>query len=162
MSSARLVSRAVHSEASGWERLARPGFTVTLEYPAVTPRGHAVKREEGRVEGHPIAGDFERVHLSSPESGELYVELARFANRTPADEYREHRPYLAQRFGDDAVSALAETTLGDRPAWVYDFRWDEGERSVLLLAVGGDTYRVIHDPRSELNARVLATLTVAD
>jgi hypothetical protein len=34
------------------------------------------------------------------------------------------------------------------------------ERSVLLLRVGRDTYRIIYDPRSELNTEVIATLTI--
>jgi hypothetical protein len=154
------VSRAVEQDASDWERVEHSDFRVSISYPAVTPQGHAVDRAEEKVEGHPVAGDFERVHLSSPESGELYVELARFPDRTPADEYAAHQPYLAQRFGEDAVSELAESSFAGRSAWTYGIRWDEGERSVLLLEVEGDTYRVIYDPRSELNARVLATLTV--
>ena len=144
-----------------WERFAQPGFEVAFDYPAVTPSGSAVERTEERVEDHPVAGDFERVHLSSPD-GELYVEIARFPGRTPEEEYRLHQPSLAQRFGENAVSALTETAVGRRAAWTYDFRWDGGERSVLLLQVGADTYRLIHDPRSELNARILGTLTVSD
>jgi hypothetical protein len=153
---------AVELEATDWEQLMRPGFKVLISYPAVTPLGHTVERLEEHVEAHPVAGDFDRIHLSTPASGELYVELARFVDRTPADEYRLHQASLAQRFGADAVSALRQTTFGERRAWAYDFRWDEGERSVLLLEVGCDTYRVIHDPRSELNTRVLATITVSD
>jgi hypothetical protein len=102
------------------------------------------------------------VHLSSPDSGELYVELARFPGRSPDDEYRGHYPHLASRFGGEAVAALAETTYAGRPAWTYSFRWDEGERAVLLLEVAGDTYRVIYDPRSDLNREVLDTVTVTD
>jgi hypothetical protein len=52
--------------------------------------------------------------------------------------------------------------MGDRHAWTYGFRWERGERVVLLLQVDDDTYRVIHDPRSELNAEVVATLRVGD
>jgi hypothetical protein len=33
---------------------------------------------------------------------------------------------------------------------------------VLLVQVAGETYRIIFDPRSELNARVIATLTKAN
>lgn len=145
-----------------WERFRRPGFRVAFDFPAVTPLGHAVARAEERVQEHPVAGDFERVHLSAPDSGELYVEVTRFPDCTPADEYRVHQPYLVQRLGSDAVDNLAETALGHRTAWTYGFRWNEGERSVVLLQVGPDTYRVIYDPRSELNTRILATLTVSD
>jgi hypothetical protein len=89
----------------------------------------------------------------------------RFGARGPEDEYLEHRPRLEERFGTGSVSALTETTLLERPAWAYSFRWDEEgrpmERAVLMLQVAGETYRIIYDPRSPLNDRVIATLTVA-
>jgi hypothetical protein len=134
---------------SDWQQAARPGFRVELSYPVVTPRGVTVERTE----------DANRVHLRSP-GGELYVELARFEGLAPEGEYARHRPYLEERFGEGAVTELIETSVGERPAWSYGFRWDDGERSVLLLKVGEDTYRVIHDPRSELNAEVVATLLI--
>ncbi len=149
-------------ELREWSRLEHPGFRVQLSYPAMTPQGHIVERADERVEGHPVAGDFERVHLASRDSGELYVDFVRFPNRSPHDEYRTHRPHLVERFGEGAVTALTETTFGEWPAWSYSFRWDDGERAVLLLRVSQDTYRVIYDPRSELNERVLGTLTVTE
>ena len=149
-------------ETPDWERFTYPGFKVEFLYPAVTPQGHEVERLEERIEGHPVVGDYERVHLTSRGSEELYVEVARFPERTPRDEYELHRPHLTRRFGGGSVSELTETKLGQLRASAYGFRWDEGERSVLLLHVAGDTYRVIHDPRSALNAQVLATLTVID
>jgi hypothetical protein len=134
------------------QQAALPGFRVDLSYPAITPQGHAVER----------AAHTDLVHLTSPGSRELYVELARFRGLAPEDEYARHRPYLEQRFGEGSVTELSETRVGDRPAWTYGFRWDDGERAVLLLQVDDDTYRVIHDPRSELNAEVVATFRVGD
>ena len=115
-----------------------------------------MERQEQRVRDE--RGEMERVHLSSPESGELYFELACFREIAPQDEYASHRPFLEQRFGAGAVTELGATTLLERPAWAYGIRWDEGERAVVLLHLDGDTYRVISDPRSELNGEVLATL----
>jgi hypothetical protein len=100
--------------------------------------------------------------VTSPGSDELYVELIRFRDLAPEDEYLSHRPFLEQRFGPGAVTELTETTLRGLPAWSYGFRWEDGERSVLLLQVDDDTYRVIHDPRSPLNADVVATLRLLD
>jgi hypothetical protein len=139
-----------------WQRLTRPGFKVELSHPATTPQGHAVERAEDE------RGDAQRVHLTSPGSAELYVELMRFGGMSPKDEYLHHRPYLEQRFGPGSVTELSETSLRGRAAWAYAFRWDAGERSVLLLDVDGDTYRVIHDPRSALNAEVIETLEVVE
>jgi hypothetical protein len=148
------------STPAGWQRFTRPGFRVECNYPTVTPQGHAAERVEEQAVDH--RGDFERVHISSREGGELYVEIVRFRDLAPQDEYLKHRAYLERRFGADAVTELTETSLVGRPAWAYGFRWDEGERAVLSLEVASDTYRVIYDPRSELNAEVLATLTVAE
>jgi len=139
-----------------WERFTRPGFAVAFSYPALTPQGQVVERDE-----EPFR-NYARVHLSSPDRHELYVEVVRFDDLAPRDEYLQHRPYLEQRFGPGSITALTETTLQERPAWAYAFHWDDGERSVLLLPVAGDTYRVIYNPRSELNAQIVATLSIAD
>jgi hypothetical protein len=143
-----------------WKRFTRSGFRVEFSYPAVTPQGHAVERNE-----EPFR-DYARVHLSSPDRQELYLEVVRFDELAPEDEYLHHRPYLEKRFGADSITALTETSLQGRPAWTYGFRWDEGERtterSVFLLRMGRDTYRIIYDPRSQLNADVIATLTIAE
>lgn len=126
----------------------------------MTPDGHAVEQTEERAQDH--RGDMERVHFTSPGSGELYVEVARFRGLTPPEEYANHEAHLKRRFGADAVTPLSETMFRDRAAWTYAFRWDEGERSVLLFQVGHDAYRVISDPRSSLNAQVLESLAITD
>ena len=147
-------------DVSRWERLWRPGFAVELRYPGVTPQGQTVERTEERADDH--RGDLERVHVMSSDRHELYVELVRFRDLAPEDEYLNHRPFLEQRFGPGAVTELTQTTVGGVPAWSYGIHWKDGERSVLLLQIEDDTYRVIHDPRSPLNADVVATLRVVD
>jgi len=151
-------------ERRQWQRFRHPRFRLEFRYPEVTTEGQPVKRNEQRVEGH--RGEMERIHLSSPDRRELYFELARFGGIAPQDEYANHKPSLEERFGADSVTALTATRLHDRPSWTYAFHWDEQEgpmeRAVLLLQVGEDTYRVIYDPRSELNDQVIATLTIAD
>ena len=133
---------------------------VEFSYPDPTPQGQPVARNEESFRG------YARVHLSSTDRQELYLEVVLFHDLEPQEEYLQHRPYLERRFGPDSVTALTETNLRERQAWVYAFRWDEegrpGERSVLLLRVAGNTYRIIYDPRSELNARVIATLTTTN
>jgi hypothetical protein len=145
---------------SDWQRFTNPRFRLEFSYPSPTPQGHEVERKEQRVDDH--RGDMERVHLSSPSSGELYFELARFAGITPQDEYANHRPYLEQRFGPGAVMELSETTLLNRPAWAYGIKSPETERAVLLLHLDGDSYRIIYDPRSALNDQVIATLAIVE
>jgi hypothetical protein len=150
----------VESEPPDWQRFTRPEFAIELSYPGVTPQGQTVERDE-----EPFR-EYARVHLSSPDRQELYLEVVRFQGLAPRDEYEQHRPYLEQRFGADSITPLTETTLRGRPAWAYAFRGDVAERSikraVLLLENGEDTYRLIYDPRSALNAQVIATVTFAE
>jgi hypothetical protein len=152
----RIASLIVDTETSGWTRLTKPGFLVEFSYPDPTPDGQAVIRDEQSFR------EYARVHLSSPDRRELYLEVVRFHDLAPEDEYRQHKPYLELRFGADAISSLTATRVREWPAAAYSFGWTEQgqpvERSVLLVEVEGETYRIIFDPRSELNARVIATL----
>jgi hypothetical protein len=100
LSGYRLASFTVESEVSRWKRFARPGFLIEFSYPEPTPNGQAVDRDEKSFRG------YARVHLSSRDRRELYLEVVRFHDLTPEDEYLSHKPYLAQRFGADSISSL--------------------------------------------------------
>ena len=145
-------------KSQGWQTITLGGSAVAFMCPEVTPQGQTVERENKRTRDH--RGDIERVHLSSPDNHELYVEVIRFRDLSPQEEYERHRPHLEKRFGADSVTPLNETTFGDLPAWAYGFRWSGGERSVLSLEVERDTYRLLWNPRSHLNSQVVATLVV--
>jgi hypothetical protein len=149
----------VTPEQDNWQPVRFEGTTVEFSYPAVTPQGQTAERVDERAQDH--RGDIERVHVSSPDQNELYVEVARFRDLSPQEEYESHRSYLVQRFSADAVTPLTETEFRDRPAWAYGIRWPEHERSVLMFQLDEDTFRVIWNPRSDLNSEVVATLTVA-
>jgi hypothetical protein len=143
--------------------------TVAALRPArIRDRIQLPRPDAGRSRRRPDEKSFrgyERIHLSSRDRRELYLEVVRFHDLTPEDEYVRHKPYLAQRFGAGSISSLTGASLQDWPAYRCRFGWTEEarpvERSVLLLVVAGETYRIIFDPRSELNARVIATLTTA-
>jgi hypothetical protein len=139
-----------------WALFARPDFRLSFRYPAVTPQGRSVHRVEEQW-----ADDADRVHLTSVGSPELYIEVCRFSNLTPREEYRRHRPYLEQRGGTSAVSAPRAATLAGIPALAYRFRVGERERAALAIQAGRDAYRIIYDPRSPLNAQVVATMMIA-
>jgi hypothetical protein len=146
------------TDRAGWQQFARPGFKVRFSYPEVTPQGRVVDRvEDEHEQPHRV-----RVHLTSRDSRELYFEVIHFPDLTPLEEYTRHRAHLEQRFGAGSTTELSETTLGPWPAWAYAFRWDQGERSVILLQVGRDTYRIIYDPRSPLNTQIISTITVME
>jgi hypothetical protein len=139
-----------------WQTFARPGFRLRFSYPTVTPQGRTVARTEDERDGSV------RVHLTTHDKQELYFEMTCFPNLSPREEYGRHQPSLEQRFGTGATTALTETTLGSWPAWAYAFRWDQGERSVILLPLDHDTYRILFDPRSPLSSQVIATITLVE
>jgi hypothetical protein len=142
----------VEEARAGWLQVTRPDLGLTFSYPEVTPQGQTVER------GDEPFRRYARIHLSSPDREELYVEIVRFDDLAPEDEYRTHRSFLDRRFGSDAVTALTETSWQGQQAWAYGFRWEGGERAVSLIQVDGETYRIIYDPRSALNSDVIATL----
>ena len=141
---------------AGWEPFTRQGWRLEFTYPSVTPQGCEVVRKDER------RGSAEGVHLSSPDGHELYIEFVRFADLAPRDEYMRHGDYLRQRFGSDSVAGLIETSVAGRPGWGYHFRGGDKERSALLLPLAGELYRIIYEPRSGLNAQVIATITIVD
>jgi hypothetical protein len=95
----------------GWLEFSRPAFRLRFLYPAVTPRGRPVEITEEQHHGA------DRVHLTAREGAEIYLELFRFPDLQPPEEYARHRVYLVGRFGPQAVSELTATSLRDgRPS----------------------------------------------
>ena len=145
---------SMHMES--WQLFTDPRFELRFHYPATTPQGHSVEKTEDQHD------DVLRVHLVSRDSQELYFEVVEYPNLLPREEYEQHRAYLEQRFDDLAITELQETSLALLPAYAYSFKWDQGERAVLLIPKDQATYRVIYDPRSPLNAQVLSTTEFID
>jgi hypothetical protein len=141
-------------DRSGWLEFSHPAFKLRLRYPAVTPRGRPVEIAEEERDGA------QRVHLTAREGDEVYLELFRFPDLQPPEEYARHRAYLVGRFGPEAVGELTRSSLRGWPAFAYAFRGNGLERAVLSLQVGRDTYRIISDPRARLNDDIIATVTI--
>jgi hypothetical protein len=137
-----------------WQVFSHPAFALRWRYPAVTPAGQAVEQIEEEREG------VWRAHLRSRDGRELYFEVRRYPELTPQAAYERHRAELAQRFEGEglALTPLEETELAGRPAWTYSFQWSENARVALLAPDGPALYRLIYDPRSELNRQVLGTV----
>jgi hypothetical protein len=140
----------------GWLEFSRPAFRLRFLYPAVTPRGRPVEITEEEHDGA------HRVHLTAREGDEAYLELVRFPDLQPPEEYARHRAYLVGRFGPEAVTELTQSSLRGWPAFTYAFRGTGLERAVLSLQVGRDTYRIISDPRVQLNDDIIATVTIEE
>lgn len=138
-----------------WLQFADPRFEVRFRYPVVTPRGKPV----GATESQP--GGALRVHMRSANR-DVYFELTRYPPMSGEEEYRQHKHYLEERFGEGAVTDLTETRVASRSAQTYAFAWPEGERVVVLVPTATATYRVIYNPRGPLNAEILATLEMRE
>lgn len=134
-----------------WLTFDDPRFEVRFRYPAVAPSGRPVEMRESQP------GDALRAHAFS-EGREVYFELTRYPPTPGEAEYRSHKPYLDERFGAGAVTALTDTVVASRPAQTYSFAWPEGERVVYLLRTASATYRVIINSASALNQQILETL----
>lgn len=135
-----------------WQIFSDPKFKIYFKYPDPTPQGYSVEKAEGQRE------DAIRVHLSSPQSQELYFEVTRFVNLAPKEEYQRHKDFLTQQFENLSITDLEESQLETLAAQTYTFAWPEKERKVVLVQKDQATYRILYDPRSALNTEVLATL----
>jgi hypothetical protein len=143
-------------DTAAWQLFEHPEFRLRFRYPAVTPEGRTVERTESRH------GSDLRVHLTTHDRAEVYIEVSLFRGLAPVDEYARHQPYLEQRFGKGATSPLTETSLLGQPTWTYDFHWDQGRRAVYLFQVGNDTYRILHNPNFPLNREMMSTLAITE
>src|SRR5262249_46380545 len=126
-----------------------------LAYPTVGGAGHPVAvRIETTERGR-------RLHLTTAD-GAIYLELVRIRGITAEAEYAGHRPALEARFGAETVGELGATDLNGMAALGYRFGGDGIERTVLLVPIDGDLCRIVTDPRSAVNARILETLRRVD
>jgi hypothetical protein len=138
-----------------WHQFQDPDFVVQFKYPDPTPDGFEVKQKITK------AGDVIRVHLSSPESSELYFELAGFHDGRDAATSRLHLIGENQdRFDEFAASDLKRTAVANLPAQTFTFRWRNGVRTAIFFRVGTITYRIIYNPLSSLNIELLSTVEV--
>ena len=132
-----------------WAEFAPESFPVRFRYPQ-SVEGVRVTVREDQQEGNA------RIHLSA--EGKLYFELLCLRNLTPQLEYERHRAYLEDRFGPGSVSDIEPTAIGSFAVATYSFAWPQHCRTVVSVAHGADTFRVIYDPEIPLNLELLGTL----
>lgn len=139
-----------------WQTLADARFTLRIKYPAITPEGHTViKRETERA-------DMMRVHLMSEGGQEIYFEITQYLNLPLGQLYMRHRQELESRFEEVVVSSLEPATLVSRSAQAYSFMWPQRQRKVFLVEFGLAVCRILFNPLSPLNEKILATIEWTD
>ncbi len=140
-----------------WQRSTDPDFIISFTYPDPTPAGFEVKKLIRKT------AEMIRVHLSSLESSELYFELSNYLNGLDPSTGRNNLVNENKgRFDGFKATTLKEVVVASMPAQSFTFCWQKGARQVLFFDVDPVTYRVIFDPRSNLNHKILLTLERQD
>lgn len=141
---------------NNWQIFSNPEFKLQFKYPGPTPKGFAVEKVGNQCD------DALRVHISSKESSELYLEIIKFQNLEPKEEYERHKAYLIQNLEGLTITKLQRSQIGPYSAQSYNFTLPARERKVFLLQKGEVTYHIIFDPLSELNHQVITTIEILD
>lgn len=132
-------------------------FAYRVWIPAETVNGRLVNIESREQDGRHI------MHAESPDQSEFYFEL--FAYEGLKDHtalVRDQQAFLQENSLDGTYSEAARGTLYHLEGTIFDFsgtlqnRWKV--RRFLFLDGPNRTYRIVHDPTSELNIRALQTL----
>jgi hypothetical protein len=135
-----------------WKLFGDARFSLQFKYPSLAPDAEPVETVETQQ------GGMLRLHVLAPKSREVYFEVCKYDALSAKAEYQRHKEYLLKQFDSLVISELDETMLASLPGYEYTFRWDQGERIVLLVERGSTTYRIIYDPRFPVNLQILSTL----
>jgi len=130
-----------------------PGTTLQFSYPETTPKGFPVTVKETHRD------NVSRVHLTSPDSLELYFEVTSYNNLTAQEGYELLKRDVEERFMEYEMGELQKTRLNGSPAFVFSFRGSFRQRKVYFLEKGFVTYRILYDPTLPLNEQILASVT---
>jgi hypothetical protein len=132
-------------------------FAYRVWVPTETANGRSVSIESREQDGRHI------MHAESPDQSEFYFEL--FAYEGLKDHtalVHDQQAFLQENSPDGTCSEAAQGTLHHLAGTTFDFsgtlqnRWNV--RRFLFADVPNRTYRIVHDPTSELNIRALQTL----
>ena len=143
--------------APEWIVVADEEHGFSLRIPARTPSGRSVEIEQAARDG------VGRVHAHSSDGSELYVEVVAYPGLIDHREAtNEQRTSLSGRAPDRHLTRVRTTTLGGLPGTAFRFTGTlGGQRTVrrfVFIDSADRTCRVIYDPTSSLNRRVLRTL----
>ena len=132
----------------------------SVQIPKVTPTGQSVEILEDQRDG------VHRVHAHSPDLSELYFEIVSYPAQIDHDEaVAEQKGFLSRQSPDAAITATRRCAVGTSDATEFRFegtlqgRWKV--RRFVFMSTPNRTYRVIYDPTSAVNERVLESLVVA-
>ena len=131
------------------------GYVLTL--PRQTPRGQPVDVQRGVRRGAHV------MHAESPDQHELYVEVTSYPGTLDhAELVRSQHAFLTEQSSQGRIGTVGRGRVEPYDATTFDFegplqgRWKV--RRFLFVDGAHRTYRIVFDPTSALNGRVLDTL----
>jgi len=137
-----------------------PEHGIAIDVPASAPSGAPVEV----TEVHHDDGTH-RLHAQTGDRSEVYVEVLSFPGRIDhRAALEDQRASLAARDPGGVVGPLRSDRLLDRPATGFEFDGvldgQPRQRRFVLVDLGPRTVRVVSDPSSVLNEKIVATLRV--
>lgn len=135
-----------------WKHFTDSRFALGFQYPEITPQGHSVQSTENQET------ELVRVHFRSKDSAEVYFEITKYQNLSAQMEYQRHKEDLEKRPEGFVLTELKEIRWMSQPAYEYFIKWSKARRVVMLVEADNSTYRVLYDPNSPLNVRILSTI----
>ena len=135
-----------------WISYSHQKLSVKLRYPNPTPEGHSVHINE-------ISGDSSfRVHFVSDSSHEVYFEVGEYSDVRVQQTIDDFLQDVAERI-DGLVSSEVEVLMyAGYPAHRFTIRWPGKEREILFIEKVDTLYRIVHDPTSLINKKMLKSI----
>ena len=135
-----------------WISYSHQSLSVTLRYPNPTPSGNSVSIREISSQS-----SF-RAHFVSDGSNDVYFEVARYSSLTAEQAINDFLKDVSQRINGLEASDVEVFMFRSYPAHRFTIHWAAKERVVLFIEKDDALYRIIHDPTSMINKRMLESI----
>lgn len=131
----------------------------SLRIPTTTPTGQPVDIVKDQREGA------HRVHAQSPDASELYFEILSAPGLINHEEaVAQQKAFLSSQSSDAAITATKQSEVHSFGTTEFDFEGTLGGRwkvrRFIFLDSALHTYRIVYDPRSEVNQQILDSLVI--
>ena len=135
----------------GWITLSHQDLPITLKIPHPTPQGYPVAvRERSSNTSY-------RIHLVSEGSSEVYFEVGQYNDLELPQAVEAFVQDVSERIDGLQKSEPQETRLAGFHAYQFSIRWPGNERVILFIEKEEALFRIIYDPASSINHRILET-----
>lgn len=136
----------------GWQRFDDPDFDLRFDYPPTAASG------EVQVHRHEVDGR-RRAHALSEDGQEVYFELRQSREEAAEEALEDLRQDVMARFPDATFGSVEPAELMGADALALTFSFTDRVRRAVFAPFGEKLYAVVYDPRSEVNERILESLT---